>query len=69
VLLKKGDLKQTGAIGERPQGGSGFYSKPGSSGTFGTPAEIANAFVFLASDESAFAVGSEILVDGGMGTL
>lgn len=38
-------------------------------GRFGTPGEIASAVVFLASDESAFAVGSEIQVDGGMGTL
>ena len=36
---------------------------------FGTPAEIASAVVFFASDESAFAVGSELLIDGGMGTL
>jgi NAD(P)-dependent dehydrogenase (short-subunit alcohol dehydrogenase family) len=35
-------------------------------GRFGTPAEIARAVVFLASDESAFTVGSELLVDGGM---
>jgi NAD(P)-dependent dehydrogenase (short-subunit alcohol dehydrogenase family) len=36
---------------------------------FGTPAEIASAVVFFASDESAFAVGTELLIDGGMGTL
>ncbi len=35
-------------------------------GRFGTPSEIASAVVFLASDESAFTVGSEILIDGGM---
>jgi NAD(P)-dependent dehydrogenase (short-subunit alcohol dehydrogenase family) len=35
-------------------------------GRFGTPSEIAQAVVFLASDESAFTVGSELLVDGGM---
>jgi NAD(P)-dependent dehydrogenase (short-subunit alcohol dehydrogenase family) len=34
---------------------------------FGTPGEIANAVVFLASDESAFTVGSELIVDGGLG--
>ena len=33
---------------------------------FGDPAEIANAVVFLASDECSFAVGTELLVDGGM---
>jgi NAD(P)-dependent dehydrogenase (short-subunit alcohol dehydrogenase family) len=38
-------------------------------GRFGQPSEIASAVVFLASDESAFTVGSELLIDGGMGTL
>ena len=35
----------------------------------GFPGEIAHAIVFLASDESAFTVGSEIMIDGGMGNL
>ena len=35
-------------------------------GRFGNPSEIAQAIVFLASDESAFTVGSELLIDGGM---
>jgi NAD(P)-dependent dehydrogenase (short-subunit alcohol dehydrogenase family) len=38
-------------------------------GRFGTPREIAQAIVFLASDESAFTVGSEILIDGGMSNI
>jgi NAD(P)-dependent dehydrogenase (short-subunit alcohol dehydrogenase family) len=38
-------------------------------GRFGTPDEIARAIVFLASDESAFTVGSELLIDGGMSNL
>jgi NAD(P)-dependent dehydrogenase (short-subunit alcohol dehydrogenase family) len=38
-------------------------------GRFGNPSEIAHAVVFLASDESAFTVGSEIQIDGGMGNL
>lgn len=38
-------------------------------GRFGNPSEIAKAVVFLASDECPFAVGSELFVDGGMGTL
>ena len=38
-------------------------------GRFGKPSEIAAAIVFLASDESAFTVGSELLIDGGLGTL
>jgi NAD(P)-dependent dehydrogenase (short-subunit alcohol dehydrogenase family) len=35
-------------------------------GRFGNASEIANAVVFLASDESAFTVGGELLIDGGM---
>lgn len=38
-------------------------------GRFGKPGEIAHAIVFLASDESAFTVGSELLIDGGMSNL
>ena len=38
-------------------------------GRFGNPSEIAQAIVFLASDEAAFAVGSELVVDGGMSNL
>ena len=33
---------------------------------FGTPEDVANAALFLASDESAFITGVEIPVDGGM---
>ena len=36
-------------------------------GRFGNPAEIASAVVFLASDESAFTVGGELIIDGGLG--
>ena len=38
-------------------------------GRFGDPREIAKAVVFLASDESAFTVGSELVIDGGMSNL
>jgi NAD(P)-dependent dehydrogenase (short-subunit alcohol dehydrogenase family) len=38
-------------------------------GRFGTPEEVAAAVVYLASDESAFTVGSEIQIDGGMGNV
>jgi NAD(P)-dependent dehydrogenase (short-subunit alcohol dehydrogenase family) len=38
-------------------------------GRFGEPREIADAVVFLASDESRFTVGSELIIDGGMSTL
>ena len=34
---------------------------------FGTALEIASAVVYLASDESAFMVGGEMIIDGGLG--
>ena len=38
-------------------------------GRRGDPAEVADAVVYFASDESAFTVGSELIIDGGMSTL
>jgi NAD(P)-dependent dehydrogenase (short-subunit alcohol dehydrogenase family) len=35
-------------------------------GRLGTPNEVAKAVVFLASDESSYITGTELLVDGGM---
>jgi NAD(P)-dependent dehydrogenase (short-subunit alcohol dehydrogenase family) len=38
-------------------------------GRFGNPIEIAKAIVYFASDESSYAVGSELVIDGGMSNL
>jgi len=38
-------------------------------GRFGTAVEVAKAVVFLASDETAFTVGGELIIDGGMSNL
>lgn len=38
-------------------------------GRFGEPVEIAKAIVHLASDESKYTVGAELIIDGGMSTL
>jgi NAD(P)-dependent dehydrogenase (short-subunit alcohol dehydrogenase family) len=39
------------------------------SGRFGAPDEVARTILFLASDESSYIVGQEIVVDGGMSLL
>lgn len=38
-------------------------------GRFGEPREIADAAVYLASDESRYTIGSEFIIDGGMSNL
>ncbi|KAG1245322.1 hypothetical protein G6F65_021295 [Rhizopus arrhizus] len=38
-------------------------------GRFGTPQELASTVLHLAAPESAFIVGTEIIVDGGMSQL
>ena len=35
-------------------------------GRFGKPADIANGCLFLASDESNWMTGAELVIDGGM---
>jgi len=35
-------------------------------GRFGKPHEVANVALFLASDESSFVTGIDVIIDGGM---
>lgn len=38
-------------------------------GRVGTPREVANAILFLASDESSFITGAELIIDGGISAM
>jgi NAD(P)-dependent dehydrogenase (short-subunit alcohol dehydrogenase family) len=35
-------------------------------GRWGTPADVAGAVLFLASDDAAYVTGAELAVDGGL---
>ncbi|XP_041461954.1 3-hydroxybutyrate dehydrogenase type 2-like [Lytechinus variegatus] len=52
------------ATGDKEQAMKSFLSRQ-PAGRLGTPEEIANTVVFLASDEASFITGAEIKVDGG----
>jgi len=57
-----------GKIGMTDEDVAGLVSQI-PAGRRGDVSEIAKAVVFFASDESAFTVGSELIIDGGMSTL
>jgi NAD(P)-dependent dehydrogenase (short-subunit alcohol dehydrogenase family) len=56
------DLLASAEVGEERKK---MISKSVPLGRFGTPDEIAKAVVFLASDDSSYITGTELLVDGG----
>jgi 3alpha(or 20beta)-hydroxysteroid dehydrogenase len=51
------------AVGD--DGESGYYRRL-PAGRIGTPDDISNLVLFLASDESAYCTGTEFVIDGGM---
>ena len=49
-----------------PAGGGTWFLPPSALGRMGTPAEIAAAVFFLASDGASFITGQTLIVDGGL---
>jgi 3-oxoacyl-[acyl-carrier protein] reductase len=49
----------------RPEGVEAFLARA-PLGRLGTPEDVANACLFLASDAAAFVTGANLLVDGGV---
>jgi NAD(P)-dependent dehydrogenase (short-subunit alcohol dehydrogenase family) len=47
------------------EGGRAFMEQSAALGRLGTPEEVANVVLFLASDEASFVTGSSYVVDGG----
>jgi NAD(P)-dependent dehydrogenase (short-subunit alcohol dehydrogenase family) len=60
---------KTGLTQEQTQHAGGEIVGKVPAGRFGTDREIADAAVFLASDESKYVVGADLYVDGGMGQI
>ena len=70
-LLSPGPIETPiyGKTGLSPEETEGMGAKLATSiplGRFGTPDEMANVALFLASDESSFITGSDVQADGGM---
>lgn len=56
---------KVGLTTEQKEGAIAFYQSKVPLNRFALPDEIAKSIVFLASDESSYMTGSELLVDGG----
>jgi NAD(P)-dependent dehydrogenase (short-subunit alcohol dehydrogenase family) len=58
---------KTGMTEEQTKDAGEGIAKQVPAGRFGTDREIADAVVYLASDESKYVVAADLYVDGGMG--
>ena len=59
-------MTRDGASVEEYEGAKAFLSAKTVAGRLGDSEEIAEGFLFLASDASKYIIGSELLIDGGM---
>jgi len=62
-------LVNAGFSNEQIEAMTGFILSQTPIGRFGQPEEVAKAALFLASDDSSFILGEELVIDGGMATL
>lgn len=58
------DWAEKGIMGDTPEDVTAAVAAIQPLGYFGKPVDIANGVLFLASDESAFVTGSELVIDG-----
>jgi NAD(P)-dependent dehydrogenase (short-subunit alcohol dehydrogenase family) len=60
---------RTGGTAEQVQGAKDYFASLNPSKRLGTAEEIAAGFLYLASDDSRYMVGGELVLDGGVKTL
>ena len=56
---------QLGSLGDTEEATRKAFEEMAPIGRFGEPVEIAQGILFLASDDSSFMTGSELVIDGG----
>lgn len=59
-------MQSGGAVDERVLKARNRFAEATPLGRMGTSADVANALLFLASDESSYITGAELVVDGGL---
>ena len=60
---------RTGGTAEQVQGAKDYFASLNPSKRLGSPEEMAEGFLYLASDDSRYMVGGELVLDGGVKTL
>ena len=68
-IAEKFYTMEYGVAPEDPKEAEGFHkmlSDLSLLGRMGEPSDIANAILYLASDESSFVTGAELVIDGGV---